>query len=133
MKLQLVTLTGLKFDEDVYEVMLSTSTGTISVFPDHMPLVTIAVPGVMSVRRTRQAADGDVEHYATNGAVVEIGNDFVRVMVDEADHADEIVESEARAALERAQQMKGAAKDTISLERAQALVDRQAVRLRVAE
>ncbi len=133
MKCELVTLTGLKLQEDVYEVTLPTATGTISVFPGHMPLVTLAVPGVISIRRTRSVVDDDLEHFATNGGVIEIGNDYVRVLVDEADHADEIVESEAREALERAQSMKDAAKDTVSLEHAQALVDRHAVRLKVSE
>lgn len=133
MKLELVTLTGLKFSEDVYEVTLPTSTGTISVFPDHMPLVTLATAGVISVRRTRAVADDDRDHFATNGGVIEIGNDYVRVLVDEADHADEIVESEAKSALERAQKLRDDAKDKVSLEHAQALVDRHAVRLKVAE
>lgn len=133
MKLELVTLTGLKFSEDVYQVILPTSTGTISVFPNHMPLVSLAIPGIISVRKARNVADDDMEHYATNGGVIEIGNDYVRVLVDEADHADEIVESEARSALERAQKLRDEAKDTVSLERAQALIDRQAVRLKVAE
>ncbi len=133
MKCELVTLTGLKFSEDVYEVVLPTSTGTIAVFPNHMPLVTLATPGVISVRRTAGASDDKLEHFATNGGVIEIGNDYVRVLVDEADHADEIVESETRNALERAQKMKDDAKDKVSLEHAQALVDRHAVRLKVAE
>jgi F-type H+-transporting ATPase subunit epsilon len=133
MKCELVTLTGLKFSEDVYEVVLPTSTGTIAVFPNHMPLVTLATPGVISVRRTAGAGDDKLEHFATNGGVIEIGNDYVRVLVDEADHADEIVESETRSALERAQKMKDDARDKVSLEHAQALVDRHAVRLKVAE
>lgn len=134
MKCELVTLTGLKFQEDdVYEVVLPTSTGEIAVFPNHMPLVTLATPGVISVRRKAGAADADMDHFATNGGVIEIGNDFVRVLVDEADRGDEIVESEARAALERAQKMKDEAGDSVSLEKAQALVDRHAVRLKVAE
>ena len=133
MKLELVTLTGLKFSEDVYEVVLPTSTGTISVFPDHMPLVSLATPGVISVRKSRNVADADMEHFATNGGVIEIGNEYVRVLVDEADHADDIVESEAQSALERAQKLRDEAKDKVSLEHAQALVDRQAVRLKVAE
>lgn len=133
MKLELVTLTGLKFSEDVYEVVLPTSTGGIAVFPKHMPLVTLAVPGVISVRRTRTTADDQMEHFATNGGVIEIGNDFVRVLVDEADHADEIVEAETQKALERAKKLREDAKDKVSLEHAQTLVDRQAVRLKVAE
>ena len=133
MKLELVTLTGLKFQEDVYEVVLPTSTGEIAVFPNHMPLVTLAMPGVISVRRKPTEADADMDHFATNGGVIEIGNDFVRVLVDEADRGDELVESEARAGLEREQKMKDDADDGVSLVKAQAVVDRHAVRLKVAE
>ena len=133
MKLELVTLTGLKYAEDVYEVVLPTSSGAIAVFANHMPLVTLAVPGVISVRKTPGASDDAMDHYATNGGVIEIGNDYVRVLVDEADHADEIVEGEAQGALERAKKLRDEASDTVSLEKAQALVDRQAVRLKVAE
>ncbi|MEI9913966.1 MAG: ATP synthase delta/epsilon chain alpha-helix domain-containing protein [Candidatus Saccharibacteria bacterium] len=53
-------------------------------------------------------------------------------MVDEADSADDINVSEAQAALERAKKMKTEAKDQISLEHAQSLVDRHEVRLHVA-
>jgi F-type H+-transporting ATPase subunit epsilon len=132
-KFELVTLTGLKFSEDVYEVVLPTSTGEIAVFPKHMPLVTIAISGVISVRRTRTTPDTEMEHFATNGGVIEIGNDFVRVLVDEADHADEIVEAEAQKALDHAKKLREDAKDKVSLEHAQAMVDRHAVRLKVAE
>lgn len=133
MKLELVTLNGLKLNEDVYEVVLPTGDGTVAVFPGHMPLVTLAVPGVISVRPKRTTPDDEMEHFATNGGVIEIGNDFVRVLVDEADHADEIVASEAEEALKRAKELKAEAKDQLSIEHAQSTIDRQAVRLKVAE
>ncbi len=58
---------------------------------------------------------------------------MVRVLVDEADRGDEIVEAESRQALERAHKLREQASDKVSLEHAQALVDRHAVRLKVAE
>lgn len=133
MKLELVTLTGPKFEEEAYEVTLSTAAGVISVLPGHMPLVTLATPGVISVRRAKGDNDEKVEHFASNGGIVEVSADAVRVLVDEADRADEIVEAEAKEALERAQAAKASAKDTVELAQAQAIIDRQAVRLRVAE
>ncbi|HEX4662037.1 MAG TPA: ATP synthase F1 subunit epsilon [Candidatus Saccharimonadales bacterium] len=133
MKLELVTLLGSKMNEDVYEVVLPTSTGQIAVFPKHTPLVTLAVPGVISVRRKKSDFDEHMEHFATNGGVVEISGDRVRILVDEADSADEIVEAESQKALERAMQMKQDAKDKVELDKAQALIDRHAVRIKVAE
>ncbi len=51
----------------------------------------------------------------------------------EDDHADEISEAEAERAFQLAEKMKAEAKDQVSLEHAQALVDRSAVRLQVAQ
>lgn len=130
--LQLITLSGTIFDDDVYEVILPTMDGQIGVLQNHMPLISAATHGVISVRRKAADRDEDMEVFATNGGVVDVSNNTLRVIVDEADHADEISLAEAEAALARAQQMKAEAKDEVSLEKAQALVDRSAVRLQVA-
>ena len=129
---QLVTLDGSKFDEDVYEVTIPTLDGEIGVLANHMPLITVAKTGVVAVRR--QARDNDLqrEFFAINGGAVEIIHNQLRILVDEADHADDINEAEAEAAVERAKQMKAEATDQVSLEHAQTLVDRHAVRLQVA-
>lgn len=129
---QLVAISGKKFDEDVYEVILPTLDGEIGVLQDHMPLVSVATTGAIVVRRDPKDSDAQREFFATNGGVIEVENNTLRVLVDEADHADDINEAEVQNALDRAQKMKAEAKDQVSLEHAQALVDRQAVRLQVA-
>lgn len=129
---QLVSISGKKFDEDVYEVVLPTLDGEIGVLQHHMPLVSVATTGAIMVRRNPKDTDAQREYFATNGGVIEVANNILRVLVDEADNADEINEAEVQKALERAQQMKAEAKDEISLERAQQTVDRHAVRLQVA-
>ena len=130
--LQLITLSGTKFDENVYEVLLPTMSGQIGVLPGHMPLISVARPGVISIRRNERDLDVAMEHFAVSGGVVEVVGDLLRVLVDEADHAEEINEVEARAAHERALKLKAEAKDEVSLERAQQVVDRTATRLQVA-
>ncbi|MGH7241231.1 MAG: ATP synthase F1 subunit epsilon [Candidatus Saccharimonadales bacterium] len=129
---QLVALSGTKFDDDVYEVVLPTLDGEIGVLQDHMPLVSVATYGAIAVRRDSKDSDSQREFFATNGGVVEVSGNVLRVLVDEADHADDINTAEAEAAHERALKMKAEARDQVSLEHAQALVDRQAVRLQVA-
>lgn len=130
--LNLVTATGIKFDGDVYEVVLPTLEGEIGVLQDHMPLISAATNGVISVRKNPKDPDREMEFFATNGGVIEVEGNNLRVIVDEADHAEDISEAEAKAALERAQRMKTEAKDQVSLEHAQTMVDRSAVRLHVA-
>lgn len=132
MKLELVTLTGVKVDQEVYEVMLPTAAGPISVFAGHEPLVSIAIPGAIAVRHKKGDAESKLEYFAVSGGVIEITGARVRVLVDEADHGDDIVEAESKAALAKALEMKKNAKDSVELEKASQMVDRYQVRLNVA-
>ena len=128
----LVALSGTKFDGDAYEITLPTLDGEIGVLQDHMPLVSVATTGVIAVRRDPKDNDTAREFFAISGGVIEISDNKLHVLVDEADNASEINEAEAEAAMERAKKMKAEAKDEVSLEHAQAMVDRHAVRLQVA-
>ncbi len=133
MNLQLITLSGTKVDQEVYEVIVPTVDGEIAVFPDHEPLVTVARTGVITVRYEKEHSLEKLEYFAISGGVVEITGKSVRVLVDEAEHGDDIIEAETQAALERAVQMRDEAKDQVELEKASQLVDRHAVRLKVAD
>ncbi len=131
MRFELVTLMGIKLDQDIYQATIDTADGEISVYPDHEPLVTIAVPGVISVRKQKDR--DEEEFFAISGGVVEISGARIRVLVDEAEHGDDIVEAESQAALERALRLRDEAQDQIELEKAHQLIDRHQVRLRVAD
>jgi F-type H+-transporting ATPase subunit epsilon len=130
---ELVTLSGIKFGDSVYEVLLPTPQGQIAVFPHHMPLVSIATPGVIKVRKKQGDPDDFMNVYATNGGVIEVVDNKVRVLVDEADSSDEINEKEAEKAHQEALDLRKSAKDQVSLDKAQSMLDRSAVRLKVAE
>jgi len=132
MRLQLVTLLGIQKDEEVYEVQLPTAAGPIGVFPGHEPLVSVAVPGAITVRTKKSDPDSILDYFAVSGGVIEITPDTVRVLVDEAERGDDIVETESKAALEKALAMQKNAKNAVELEHATRLVDRHQVRLNVA-
>lgn len=131
-RFQLVSLGGLKFDEEVYEVLLPTIDGQIGVLDHHMPLVSVASHGVISVRRKSSDPDDFREYYAVSGGVIEVSDNVLTVLVDDADYADDISEAEAQKAYDLAQKMKSEAKDQVSLEHAQSLIDRHSTRLQVA-
>lgn len=130
---ELVTLAGTKFKQQVYEVQLPTPDGYVGVFEHHMPLVSLASPGIIKIRHKAGEPDDMQEVIATNGGVIEILDNTVRVLVDEADLADEINEKEIRDAHEKALRLKAEARDKVSLDHAQSLLDRTTVRLKVAE
>lgn len=131
-RFQLVSLSGTKFDEEVYEVVLPTLDGEIGVLSHHMPLVSVATDGAIAVRRQPRDSDRERVYFACSGGVIEVSGNVLKVLVDEADDADSINEAEAQAAHERAKKMVSEAKDQVSLEHAQQLVDRSATRLQVA-
>lgn len=133
MNLELVTLLGKKVDQDVYEVMVPTAAGEIAIFPGHEPLVGIAVPGAIAVRHKKGDADDQLEYFAISGGVIEVSQAHVRILVDEAESGDDIIEAESQAALERALAMRDSAKSQVELEQAHQLVDRHTTRLKVAD
>lgn len=133
MNLRLITMSGQLVDTDVYEIMLPTADGEISIFPDHEPLVTVAVPGVVTVRYEKGHGADHLEFFAISGGIVEVAGKTVRILVDEAEHGDDIIEAETQAALDRALKMRDEAKDQVELEKAHQLVDRHMVRLKVAD
>lgn len=132
MRLELITLSGEKLSQEVYEVTLPTTAGDISVFAGHVPLVTVAREGALYVRHKKSDRDEARDIFAINGGVVQIDQTTTRILVDEADRADEIIAQEVQAALERAQQMRANAKDAVSISEAEALMNRAATRLKVA-
>ena len=129
---ELVSLDGVKFSEEVYEVLLPTFDGEIGVLPGHMPLISVAKSGIVSIRRQSTDKDDMMDRFAINGGVIEVADNVLRVLVDSADHADDINEQEAQKAYELAQKMVSEAPDALSLQQAQSMVDRQASRIQVA-
>jgi len=81
---QLVSLSGKKFDGDVHEVVLPTLDGEIGVLHDHMPLVSVATTGVVAIRRDSKDSDTQREFFAINGGAIDVADNSMRVLVDEA-------------------------------------------------
>lgn len=129
---QLVSLDGIKFSGEVFEIILPTMDGEIGVLPGHMPLISVAERGIISVRQKSNEPDDMMVHFAISGGAIEVSDNVLRVLVDEADASEDISEEEAKDAMEKAKQLKAEAKDQVSLDKAQKLIDRSAVRLQVA-
>ena len=101
-------------------------------FPGHEVLVSIAVPGAIAVRYQKDDHDDKLDYFAISGGVIEVSGQAIKILVDEADSGEDIIEAESQAALERAINLRDSAKDQVELEKASQLVDRHQVRLKVA-
>ena len=132
MKLRLISLTGEKLNQDVYQVQIPTASGEISVYDTHESLTSIAIPGTLLVRVNKEDRDEDQEVFAIDGGAIMVENNELKVLVDEAESAEEITAAEAEAALNRAQKLRANAKDSVSISEAEAMMNRASVRLKVA-
>ncbi len=131
-QLQIITLSGVYLDEEVFEVQVPTAAGAIAVNADHAPLVGVIEPGILTIIRKKGDA---LEHHDQVGVyegTIDILNNSVKVLVDDVDTPDAYSEEEAKKALERAKEMTEKSGDAVALSEAQAMMDRSAVRLQLA-
>jgi ATP synthase F1 epsilon subunit len=129
---QLVSSKGTKFDDDVYEVLVPTRAGTLGIFEDHMPLVSAAQAGVLSVRKHCGDPDSAMEHFAINGGVVEVDGKTVSFVADDVTTSDEVNEQEATAALARAEALVEGADSQTALHEAHRLLHHSSAQLHIA-
>ncbi len=130
---EIVTLEGLKFQEDVWQVELPTPNGVVGILPHHLPLMSIISPGVIRIWRREDISDEQIENIATAGGFVEVDGGRVRLLADSAERAEDIDELKAKEALARAKEMRSRAKDGISLSEVTGMIQRESARIQVAE
>ena len=128
MQFDLLTLGGNKFAGKVLGIRLKLEGGEIGILPNHEALTAVALPGPLYIH----LANGKTEVFVTHGGVLSVEAEQVRLLADEAEAADELIEHEIEAALAKAQELKDKAGTKHELERAQHLIDRHHVRLHVA-
>lgn len=130
---QLVSSGGTKYSGEAYEVIVPTRGGTISIFEDHMPLISAAQPGVLSVRKKPSDPDSDLEHFAINGGVVEVDGKEVKFVADDVTAEEEVSEQEASEALKRAEELVKAADSQTALHEAHRLLHHSSAKLHLAQ
>lgn len=133
MNFQLISATGVKLDQEVYEVLAPTATGTIAIYKDHMPLIAPGAPGILSVRKKQSDSDRELEHFAVYGGVVQTDGKTTRFVTDDVTTTDEVSETEAQKALERARELVEGAEGRTALHEARTVQVHHEVRLHLAQ
>lgn len=124
----IVSAEGEIFSGDADMVFAPAKGGEVGIAPRHAPLLTTLKPGSVRV----QTGDGEKLFYVTGG-VLEIQPHLVTVLADTALHADQLDESEALAARERAREVLEGKHGAIDLARAQAELVEAEARYRAAQ
>lgn len=133
MHFQLVSSKGTKFDGEAYEILVPTRAGVIGIFEDHMPLVSTAQAGVLSVRKKASDPDSAMEQFAINGGVVEVDGKTVSFVADDVTASHEVNEQEAAAALARAEALVKGADSQTALHEAHRLLHHSSAKLHLAQ
>ena len=118
------------YKEEVDQVTVPTSTGEITILPNHIPLVSQLVAGELVVKR-----GDEITHMAVSGGFLEVRkNNEVVVLADSAEKAEEIDTKRAEEARERARQlMNGKRHDAEAFAEAVAELEKSMARLKVAK
>lgn len=132
-RFQLVSVTGMKFDDEAYEVLMPTQEGVIAVLEDHMPLISAAHPGVISIRKKAGDKDDEMQHFAVNGGVLEVDGKTLRFVTDDVTAPENVSEQEAEAALARAEALVQNAGSQTALAEAHRLLHHSRAQLQVAK
>ena len=130
LRLEIITVEGTVFDDNVNMVIAPGSDGVLGILPRHTPLLTSLNYGELEIKRDGQPD----EFFAIGGGFMEVRPFNVIVLADAAERADEIDIERARAARERAEtRLAEAAKEQLDFSRAEAALRRSIARLKVAE
>jgi len=125
-KLKLIAPDGVKYEGEVCEVSLPTPDGQISILPDHMPLISLLAPGEIVLKTSGK------EHFlATEGGVVEISNNAVKILADSAESAESLDQVKINEARKKAEQSLASAKTEIEFADATAMLEKQLAKIRV--
>lgn len=98
-KFEIVTPEKLVLKEMVMQATIPTTSGEITVLPDHIPLVSILKPGVLELKKE----DGSLEIMSVSGGFIEVLKDKIVILADTAERAEDLDEeriAEARAKAE---------------------------------
>ena len=124
----IVSAEGAIFEGDADMVFAPAKAGEVGIAPRHAPLITTLKPGSVRV----QSGETEKLFYVTGG-ILEIQPHLITVLADSALHADQLDESEALAARERAKEMLEGKHGAIDLARAQAELTEAEARYRAAQ
>lgn len=127
--LTIVTQETKLLEKDVQLVTVPTTSGEITVLPNHIPLMSQLQTGELSFEES-----GHQESIVVSGGFINLSPDNnMIVMVDSATHERDISEQKAQAAIDQAHQTMQNSTDRQELLMAEASLKRAMLELRVAQ
>lgn len=128
LRIELITPDRTVFEGGADSVSLPTPDGEITVLPHHIPLISIVVPGSITVRK-----DNEERLFAVSRGVIEVDGRTLRILADTADRAEELEEAAIEEAKAEAAKLRSEKRhDTEGFAEATAILEKELAKLRVA-
>lgn len=130
-KLKIVTPEKTVYEDEIDQITLPTSSGEITVLPNHLALVSSLRPGEILIKK-----GGEEIPLATAGGFIEVAENSLTILADSAERPEEIDEAEAEEARQKAEELmkKRGEKTAEAIDYAglTAKIERELARLKVA-
>ncbi|MCK5892406.1 F0F1 ATP synthase subunit epsilon [Aeromicrobium sp.] len=98
LQVELVAADRVVWSGEAARVLARTASGDLGVLANHAPLLSLLVPGVVEI----ETAGGERVRAAVGDGFLSVSDNRVSILSEDTFLAEEIVESDARAELERA-------------------------------
>ena len=121
-KLQIITPKKLVREEEISSITLPAYDGEITVLPNHQPLLSLLVEGIVTLRRGTKE-----ESLAIGGGYIETNGKTMKLLVSRAYGQDEIDEKLTADAVERAKKLIQESADPTNKAEAEALMRRSLI------
>lgn len=130
-KFKIATPEKVIYEDEIFQVSIPTTSGEITVLPNHIPLVSVLQAGELKIK------DKDGDHpLAVAGGFVEVrDNNELVILADNAERAEEIDLERAEEARKRAEDEmeKAKSQENVDFAKLQAIIDREMNRIRVGK
>ncbi|MDO8668195.1 MAG: F0F1 ATP synthase subunit epsilon [bacterium] len=130
-KFEIVTPERVVLKEEIMQVTLPTRAGEITVLPNHIPLVSSLMPGVIHIKKK----NGEEEIISISGGFLEVLKDKVVILADTAERAEEIDLARAEEGRARAEELKKQARsgDQVNFTEVNAAIERSLARTKAVK
>ncbi|MFH1482023.1 MAG: ATP synthase F1 subunit epsilon, partial [Patescibacteria group bacterium] len=99
---EIVTPERVVLKEEILQITLPTKAGEITVLPNHIPLVSSLMPGVIYIKKK----NGESEIMSISGGFLEVSKNKVVILADTAERAEELDMIKVEEAHRRAEEIK---------------------------
>lgn len=124
-KFEIVTPERIVLKEQVLQVSVPTQSGEITILPNHIPLVSVLIPGVLELKKI----SGETEIISVSGGFLEVMKDKIVILADTAERAFELDEERIEEAKKKAEEMKKWKDiDAVQFAEVNALIEKQMAR-----